>query len=994
MSRTSPVPVATYRLQFVPAFTLADGAAIVDYLSELGVSDVYASPIFTARAGSTHGYDVVDPRTVQAELGGETALDTFLARLQAHEMGLMLDVVPNHMGIDDPRNLWWQDVLEHGPGSAYAGHFDIDWDPPKAGLKQKVLLPFLGEQYGKVLESREIQLCCEDQRLVIAYHDRRFPLAPRTWTVVLRGALDWLDPPLPADDPNRMELESIVSALEHLPPPDASEPSAIQERNREAEVARRRLAALVETSAPVRAGLEAAIAAFNGTAGVPHSFDALEGLLAAQSYRLCYWRVATDEINYRRFFDINELAAIRVEVPEVFAAVHELVLRLVHDGRVNKLRIDHPDGLLDPQQYFTDLQQRARQSQPGAGRPTGDPLYVVAEKILAHDEALHAKWPVAGTTGYDFLNLVGGLFVERLGAYTLRSVYSRFVEQQSNFPDVLYDSKRTILTVAMSSELEVLAGRLDRISEQHRWSRDFTRNSLRRALREVIACFPVYRTYVRPQSETVGAEDRRRIQQALHLAKRRNPAMSPSFFDFIGSVLLLEHPEGLSEEDVRQRCEFVLKFQQFTPPVMAKGLEDTAFYRFYPLASLNEVGGDPSSLGTPLELFHRRNAERRANWPDSLLATATHDMKRGEDVRVRLSVLSEIPQRWETEIRRWQGYNARWKTELDGAPAPDANEEYLIYQTLVGTWLPGESSGAAREAYTARMRRYLEKALKEAKLHTSWLNPYEEYDRAVAAFVEGILSGGADDPFLGELDSLVRAIAGAGYVNSLSQTLLKICSPGAADFYQGTEFWDFSLVDPDNRRPVDFAVRQAALDEFCARAGQDLPALAAELVAAWPDERIKLFVIWRALKIRRKLRDVFRRGDYLPLEIAGPEANHFVAFARTDRKSWAVALVPRFLLATAEPSEGAAGEPSPPAHRPQPPAATPPAHCAAALWYPPSWSADNQLLLPIEAPREWRHAFTGEPLCSRTTEPASLGISSLLASFPVALLEGFSGSSQ
>jgi (1->4)-alpha-D-glucan 1-alpha-D-glucosylmutase len=608
-----------------------------------------------------------------------------------------------------------------------------------------------------------------------------------------------------------------------------------------------------------------------------------------------------------------------------------------------------------------------------AGNARDDaPIYVLAEKILAHDETLPVEWPIQGTTGYDFLNALNGIFVDRGGGHHLRNSYVRFTTQTDAFGQILYESKRAILATSLSSELYMLSHRLDRISEQHRWSRDFTRLSLYRALREVVACFPVYRTYVRPGSDEVRDEDRRRILAAVRVAKRRNPAMSPTFFDFIGSVLLLEDPVGLSPENRAERRQFVLKFQQITGPITAKGLEDTAFYRYYPLASLNEVGGDPAVPGVLLERFHARMLERRENWPHDMSTTGTHDTKRGEDVRARLNVLSEVPQEWEEAIWRWKSLNSSALTELDGAAAPDANEEYLIYQTLVGTWPGLPLDDSAKQVYVDRIVAYLDKALREAKIHTSWLNPYEEYDQAVAGFIRKVLDN-LESPFVQDLNSFVRSIADAGFVNSLAQTLLKICAPGVPDFYQGVELWDFNLVDPDNRRPVDFAARVRALAWLEARAKEDLSQLARELLNAWPDERLKMFVTWRALSFRRDHLEVFH-GDHRPLVVEGPREAHVCAFARTEGQQWAVCVVPRLAQQAWGPREKAA--------------ASPKGKRTSPRWPLAEWWRDSVVALPSDAPLRWRHVVTGDPIdgTKRADGTTALDVEALLRHFPVALL--------
>ena len=962
------VPLATYRLQFNPQFGFRDAKELVDYLARLGVSDAYASPLFRARESSEHGYDVVDHTCVSPDFGTEDDFRDFAAELAAHEMGLLLDVVPNHMGINDPANRLWQDVLENGEASPYSKFFDIDWNPPKEELKHRVLLPFLGDQYGKVLESQELKVAFAEGSFFLTYYDRRFPLNPRSWAKILELVQQNLVGRLETTDPQWTDLESIALSLKNLSDLTDQDPEKVHQRQLEREVAPRRLSQLLESSPVIREALDAAIAEFNGRPGDPRSFDRLEALLAEQAYRLSFWRVASDEINYRRFFDINELAAIRVEDPAVFRTTHELVFRFVSDGLVTGLRIDHPDGLHDPERYFADLQDECLRAigredlamLPAADRPEPLAIYVVVEKILAAEESLPATWAVSGTTGYDYLNLANGLFVERSAAAAMRAVYARFTGEVQRFRDVAYASKKTILEISMSSELHVLARRLDRISESHRWSRDFTHSSLRRALREVIACFPVYRSYIRPGAETVNGDDRRHITAALRLAKRRNPELNASIFDFIGSVLLLDLPPNLDEQQRDERLEFVLRFQQLTGPVIAKGLEDTAFYRDYPLLSLTEVGGDPETFGVSVEQFHRKNAERLAHWPHTMLASSTHDTKRSEDVRARLNVLSEQPQAWEAAIERWRGINARHKTELDGNSTPSGNEEYLLYQTLVGAW-PLEPLGAASlKDFAARIQQFMLKALREAKSNTSWTSPNEEYEAAVRAFIDAVLLPGSENEFLADLATFAAPLALLGAHNSLSQTLLKICVPGMPDFYQGTELWDFSLVDPDNRRPVAFRLRRAYLEELEARSGGDLRALTAELEEHWRDGRIKLFVTRQALTFRRQHAALFQQGDYVPLVAEGPQAEHVCAFARIEGQHTAIVVVPRLL---------------------------PQVERLDRLAWPTGLWDDTSLALPWPAKR-WRNAFTGAIVDSLASggDHSRLGIADAFDAFPVALL--------
>ena len=907
------IPVSTYRLQFNHQFTFKDARALVDYLAELGISDVYSSPILKARPGSLHGYDIVDHTRVNPELGTEEEFTGFARALASRGMGVLMDVVPNHMCIASSDNRWWQDVLENGPSSPYARFFDIDWHPPKENFANKVLLPTLGDQYGRVLENQEIKLTYRGGTFFTNYYETQLPIAPRTETIILEAALGELKKELKDSHPDVLELESIMTALTHLPPRTETNPERVRERRREKEVSKRRLSQLVKNSQPARHAVHHALMEINGTPGDPRSFDRLEHLLAQQAYRLSYWRVAADEINYRRFFDINELAAVRVEERPVFTAVHEVIFRLLKQNCVTGLRIDHVDGLLDPEKYLRDLQRASsivlrksrgvesdgdgdRNAADGPGQAATDlPIYVTVEKILGHDEALPADWPIHGTTGYEFMNQLNGVFVDTESGQAFHELYRNFSGVQESFSNILYDAKKLILRTAMSSELRVLARRLDRISEQHRWSRDFTLNSLQDALAEVIAAFPVYRSYIRRTLTSVSMDDRLHIRTAIAEAKRRNPTINASIFDFIESLLLLRDPKGLAERDRAERRDFAMRFQQLTAPVTAKGLEDTAFYRFYPLASLNEVGGEPAIFGIPTERFHQRNQQRRESWAHGLSATSTHDTKRSEDVRARLNVLSEMPEDWNRTIYRWRELNHDKKTDVGGFIAPDGNEEYLLYQTLVGAWPFQEMNAEEHEEFVSRVDNYMNKALKEAKLHTSWISGDERYERAVRDFVRGILKFGEENQFLREFAEFQKRIERAGIFNSLAQVVLKVGAPGVPDFYQGTELWAFHLVDPDNRRPVDYARRRALLSSL-RESEQALGqvALLEEILREPKDDRLKLYVTTHALRFRQAARELFASGEYVPLNTAGEREGNVVAFARRQEGREVVIVTGRF----------------------------------------------------------------------------------------------------
>ena len=884
-------PTSTYRLQLNGTFTFDDAREIVDYLADLGIGACYVSPILKARPGSLHGYDIIDHSVLNPEIGSMEAMQKYVDRLKQFRMGLVLDIVPNHMCVADVANLQWFDVLENGPSSPYAGFFDVDWNPPRQDLANKVLLPILGDQYGRVLENQQIRAEYASGSFVARYYDKTFPLAPRSWLTILEPALQQVRQHLGDSNRSVLELESIITALSYLPLRIETDQKRIRERQREKEIIKRRLSALFNECAAVASGIDAALSGLNGTRGDPSSFDGLERLLAQQAYRLSFWRVAADEINYRRFFDINELAAIRTEDPAVFEATHRLIFDLIHRGWITGLRVDHPDGLFDPARYFADLRAACRPTDGPAGR-----VFVVAEKIVAGDEELRGDWTIEGTTGYGFLNQLNGLFVHPGSKRRFRTLYERFTGSRVCFRELVYDCKRLILRASMSSELNVLARRLDRICQQHRQTRDFTLESLRFALREVIACFPVYRTYITEDAVEPDPEDRRHIDRSIEEAKKRNPATDRSIFDAIGSILLLKAPEGIAKEQRAERRLFVMRFQQLTGPVMAKGVEDTAFYRYYPLASLNEVGGDPEEFGVAPRLFHRKNVMRLRHWPRALLATSTHDTKRSEDVRARINALSEIPAKWNEAVRRWSELNRKKKKKIDGAEVPEPNAEYLLYQTLLGVWPFEPLDTAGHSQLVGRVQEYMDKALKEAKVRTSWINPDQRYDRAVRDFVAEILDAGDQNVFYKEFSEFVAPIAHAGVYNSLSQIVLKIASPGVPDFYQGSESWDFSLVDPDNRRPVDFVRRRAELARLRESALESRRELIGELLQSPEDGRIKLYVTCRGLGYRRADPALFESGSYLPIEAIGGRNQHIVAFARQQGNRVVIAAAGRFFL--------------------------------------------------------------------------------------------------
>ena len=890
--RPDHVPVATYRLQLHREFPFVQATEIVPYLSELGISDCYLSPILMAVPGSQHGYDVTNHTRLNPEIGSPEEFHCLTERLKQHGLGAIADVVPNHMSIGDRSNEWWWDVLENGPSSPFSRYFDIDWNPPKPDLKDKVLLPILGDQYGRVLEDQQITVVtCEAGGFGAFAYDKPLPLAPRTWIRILQPAADEMKSRLGESDQSVLEIESILTALSHLAGPTERDEEKVRERWREREVIKKRLSVLNASSEAARGAIEASVRDINGAKGVPRSFDRLEELLRQQSYRLCYWRVASDEINYRRFFDVNELAAIRVEDPEVFAAVHALLFDLIREGRINGLRVDHPDGLFDPAEYFRRLQDGCRAAKGAAER-----TFIVSEKILTGDEELRSDWDIEGTTGYDYLGLLNGLFVDRSRKRAFQRLYEVFTEWRLPLEDLIYDSKKLILQTSLASELNLLATKLDRISEQHRWSRDFTRPSLRHVLRETIACFPIYRTYITGRLTQPDAEDERHIRFAISRAKRRNASTDESVFDFLQYVLLLQDPDGINEDQRSERRMFVMSFQQFTGPVMAKGVEDTAFYRYTALASLNEVGSELKHFGILPADFHAHNIDRVKRWPNSLLATSTHDSKRSEDTRARINVLSEWPAEWYQAIRHWRSLNRKHKADVGNGEVPSAADEYFFYENLAGIW-PAMVPGVAEHSQlTARIKEYMQKALREAKVHTSWINPNRAYEQAVDQFVDRVLDRSSNRGFVESFQLLIARIARAGMWNSLAQTVLKIASPGVPDFYQGTEIWDFSLVDPDNRRPVDYSLRQCILRKIREMEAGGVGPTIEKLIQEPDDGGIKLYVIRRGLCFRRSHHELFASGSYLPLRGLGYRQNHVVAFARVRGRSSAIAVIGRFFM--------------------------------------------------------------------------------------------------
>lgn len=924
------IPVSTYRLQLNASFTFENALEVTDYLHQLGITDCYASPILTARPGSTHGYDLCNSGELNPALGTTDQFERWSERLRMLNMGLLVDIVPNHMAAD-PLNPWWREVLECGPSSKVANWFDIDWDRAQPNLHGKVLLPILEDHYWRVLESGKLRLACEGETLVLAYHQQRIPLSPES-------------------------VRFFREQTQCLPKRSGSAgdcPNVLDTNHSQA--------------------LQHALSVWNGRPGDKTSFNLLHALLERQHYRLADWRVGNEELNYRRFFDVAELAALRMELPEVFKASHELSLRLVAEGKVTGLRVDHPDGLWDPAQYFARLQEGIRRivgqegldpSAEGSQAANAGGFYIVAEKILTGRERLPANWQVAGTTGYDFLNLLNGLFLNAANQDALNDAYQQFAAPPRGFQEEVFQSKLKILRHGLAADFRALCTLLRQIAAKTRYGADFSDSELQDALAGVIAAFPVYRTYLAERSTAPTLEERAQIETAIHRAMNYDGFRNSDAFSFLQMLLLLTPPQDLDEGGRQDCCRFVMKFQQLTGPVMAKGLEDTTFYCFNRFISLNEVGGSPDHFGTSLELFHRENAWRAEHWPHTLLATSTHDTKRGEDLRARLNVLSEIPDEWRQAALKWQTLNSDKKTMVNGAPAPDANDEYFLYQVLVGAWDNVVERGTDSAGFCRRISDYMLKAIREAKRHTSWTEPHTAYEKATEQFINRVLSHERANLFLDDFMLFQRKVAFFGLFNSLAQVLLKMTVPGVPDFYQGTELWDYSLVDPDNRRPVDYSIRKRQLKDLQQKFAEGAPdpsSLIRNLLQTYQSGQIKQFIIWKLLGFRAKHRTLFEAGKYIPLDTTGAKRDHVCAFERAHGTESIIVVAARLVVGLTHGAQRGALE--------------------SDVWQ------GTSITIPGTRPgASYRNIFTGQ-VVTVEGENCTVSIAELLGLLPAAVLE-------
>ncbi|WP_338661361.1 malto-oligosyltrehalose synthase [Pararoseomonas sp. SCSIO 73927] len=929
---TAPTtPRATARLQFHKDFPIDAAVPLVPYFARLGISHLYASPLLKARPGSTHGYDIVDPDRINPELGGEEALERLVAALRAHDMGLILDIVPNHMGVGGADNGWWLDVLEWGPKSPYAKFFDIDWNPPDPALNDRMLAPFLGAPYGTVLESGDLALHFEPEsgKIYAEYFEHRFPLAPRSYAELLSAT----------DEPQLAGLAQVFRALAV-----EGEPEAIRAA---AGLALDMLRHHAETPEG-RAQIDAVIAAYDPKDEAGRA--RLHALLEAQNYRLAWWRAATDEINWRRFFDVTSLGGLQQERPQVFEATHRLILKLYADGMIDGVRVDHVDGMADPRGYCRKLRRRLEALTPRrpAAAPKGHPLLLI-EKILAPHEKLRLDWMVDGTTGYNFMDEVSGVLHDPAGGEPLAATWYAMTGRSADFGEEAREARRQILRYNLASELNTTTVALRRIAMRDLATRDFTLTGIRRALTEVLVHFPAYRSYLGLAGRSEA--DRRLLDWAIAGARRTIRETDRPLLDLLDSWLGGDPPRALPHGQRRERQRAAIRFQQLSAPVAAKSVEDTSFYRYGRLISRNEVGSEPSHFAETPAAFHSDCRDRARFFPNEMLATATHDTKRGEDTRARLAVISEMPEEWAATLTRWTRLNAVLRKEVDGEPAPDATDEIMLYQSLIGAWPldldPADDEGL--EALVKRLAAWQEKALREGKRRSEWAVPNEPYEAACRDFLTAMLGKDRPSRLREEVAALVGRLAPAGASNSLAQTLIRCTSPGIPDLYQGTEFWDFSLVDPDNRRPVDFPAREAALE-----AGE----APAALLPHWKDGRVKAATIARALSLRARRPELFAKGEYIPVEAEGERAAHVLAFARRHGDAASLTVVTRLPARLL----GEDGLPLVPAE---------------------AWGDTALRLPPALAGLPWRDALGEEAVPAREALP----LRELLAALPVALLE-------
>ncbi|MBU4305660.1 MAG: malto-oligosyltrehalose synthase [Candidatus Omnitrophica bacterium] len=864
------IPISTYRIQLNPSFGFKETKDILSYLNLLGISDVYASPILKAKTGSRHGYDMVDPNRINPELGGEKEFEKLSRELKENKMFWLQDIVPNHMAYDKD-NLMLMDIFEQRDRSPFFNYFDIDWVHPFESFKGRVLAPFLGGFYSEILENKEVKIDFNENGLSVKYYGLKFPLLLTTYKDVLLYNFNSLEAKLGAGSSLLIKFLGSVDIFTRV-----SKTHNEQHYN-QVKHAKKMLWQFYSDNADIKSFVDGNIAFLNGDGENLHALDELDKLLSKQCYRLSFWKVASEELNYRRFFTINELISLRVEKKDVFDYTHKLILRLIQEEKIHGLRIDHIDGLYDPATYLSNLRNEAKDT------------YIVVEKILGSRENLPSVLPIQGTTGYDFMNYVNRLFCVKENEGQLTKIYFKFANLTTSYERLIQDKKRLIIGKHMAGDIDNLAQLMKKVAGHHRFGRDITLYGLKRALVEVVTFFSVYRTYI--NHSNFEESDKNYINEAIEKAHRNAPGLEYEI-DFIKKFLLLELVENFIEEEKKEFWQFIMKFQQLTAPIMAKGFEDTVFYTFNKLLSLNEVGGDPALPGIEPKDFFEFLRNRSSRTPHSFNATATHDTKRGEDVRARINVLSEMPDIWKTYLEQWAKINKTKKQKNGDEHMPDANDEYFIYQTLLGSF---PFAMDEFDSYKKRIKDYVIKAVREAKVHTAWIKPDHKYEEACISFVEKLLDQDKENKFFQSFQELRSRVSHYGICNSLSQALIKMTAPGVTDFYQGTELWDLSLVDPDNRRPVDYGIRMKYLKFIQEGIAHDIPALVDELLKTKDDGRIKLFLIYQILQLRKKHEDLFLRGDFVPLNIEGEHSKSVIAYARKLNNSWAITVAPRFL---------------------------------------------------------------------------------------------------
>ncbi|HAX78272.1 MAG TPA: malto-oligosyltrehalose synthase [Cyanobacteria bacterium UBA11372] len=925
------IPTATYRIQFHSGFKFEAAQKIIPYLVDLGITDIYASPIFKARAGSTHGYDVVDPTQINPELGTPEDFEALVKEIKKYDMGWVQDIVPNHMAYDS-QNAWLMDVLENGPDSESFDFFDIEWDRAYEDIKGRVLAPMLGNFYGECLENGEIQLKYDETGLSVNYYSLKLPVRVESYGKFITHNLGQLAKLLGRRHPDFIKLLGILYLIKSAPGETKG-----KERYDQIAFVKGILWELYTENPDVKEFIDGNVKFFNGEVGKPESFNPLDSLLNEQFYRLAFWKVGAEEINYRRFFTVNELISVKIQEIKIFHKAHALVSQLIEQGKVTGLRIDHIDGLYDPTEYLKRLRHKV-----------GD-AYITVEKILELKEKLPESWPIEGTSGYDFLNYVNGIFCQRESEKELTNLYVKFTGLNSDYEEQFIEKKNLIIEKNLAGDVDNLTQILRKIAGQSRRSSDFTINGLKRSLAEVLRVFPVYRTYA--NGDGLSEQDRSYIEEAIAQARERIPLLVNEL-NYIEKLLLLQWEESLTEEEKGDRLHFVMRMQQLSGPLMAKGIEDTLFYVYNRHLALNEVGGHPGKFGITVEDLHEFNQHQNVAWPHKMNATATHDTKRGEDVRARLQVLSEIPEEWEKQVKSWSEINLPKKSYVRGKAVPVPNDEYFFYQSLLGAYPFDESEN---ESFLGRVKDYILKSIREAKLHTAWLRPDSDYEAGFLDFVEKVLDASDENQFMKQFLPFQKWIASYGIFNSLSQTLLKYTSPGVPDTYQGTELWDLSMVDPDNRRPVNYERRIEYLKEIKNKAQTDIHQLLDELLSSKEDGRIKLFLTHKVLQARKENLAVFEQGDYQPLDVVGKYRDCVVAFARSFGDKMAIAVAPRFFTTFVKPGELPLGE---------------------QVW------ADTKLLMPQGVESTWRDAITNQTVSGGDR----VAIAQILQHFPVALL--------